>query len=264
MVNEKRSRSVERALTVLCALAKSGGPTGISEIARLTGFSKSTVHLSLQTMRSVGFVEQEPDSGRYVLGLAAAQLGGAALDQTRLIEMLSAPMQRLCERSSEAVSLGLRAIDQVVFVKRYETSHVLRTSIREGTRMPLHASASGKVLLLGMSEDEILGIYPDELLPEQASNTLKLRSDLLAELELVRERGYSTSHDEYVDGVSAAAVPVQIGSRVVASVSIAGPTARFRAEEWIDDLKAIVAFPDLTARADTPTQDDTTEEVAPS
>lgn len=250
MVNEKRSRSVERALAVLCELARSSEPVGISEIARQTGFSKSTVHLSIQTMRALHFVEQDDASGRYVLGLAAAQLGAAALDQSRLLDMLASPMKDLADRSREAVSLGVRAGSEVVFVKRFETSHVLRTSIREGTRMPLHASASGKVLLLGMTAAEIFELYPEERLPEQASNTLTGRRDLLEELDLVRQRGYSTSHDEYLDGVSGAAVPVLIGDRTVASLSIAGPTARFRADEWIDDLKAIVSLPAASATGD--------------
>lgn len=250
MVEPKRSRSVERALTVLCELARASGPIGISEIARATGFSKSTVHLSLQSMRAAGFVEQHPESGAYVLGLAAAQLGAAALDQSRLIDVLAAPMKALADRSQEAVSLGIRSGNDVVFVKRFETSHVLRTSIREGTRMPLHASASGKVLLLDLSVEELYELYPDEELPAQASGTLSTRTELLEELEVTRAKGYSTSHDEFVDGVSAAAVPVRLGRRIVASVSIAGPTARFRAGDWVEDLLDLVTTPGLSPTTD--------------
>lgn len=231
---------------MLCTIAAADEPVGVSEIARRTGVSKSTVHLSIQTMRVAGFVEQDEPSGRYVLGLAAAQLGAAALGQSRLIAAVAGPMRELAERSSEAVSLGVRSGDEVVFIKRYETSHVLRTSIREGTRMPLHASASGKCILVGLSDEEILRLYPDEALPAQASNTLTGRSDLIEELARVRAQGYATSNDEYLDGVSGAAVPVRIGSEVVASLSIAGPTARFRADEWIEDLKAVVTLPSLS------------------
>jgi DNA-binding IclR family transcriptional regulator len=243
-------------MAVLCALARADGPVGISELARQTGFSKSTVHLSLQSMRAAGFVEQDVTSTGYVLGLAAAQLGAVALDQSRLVDMLAPAMKDLAERSEEAVSLGVRAGSEVVFVKRFETSHVLRTSIREGTRMPLHASASGKVLLLGMPIEEILELYPDEQLPSQASRTFSTRAELLADLEVTRQQGYSTSHDEFVDGVSAAAVPVCLGRRIVASVSIAGPTSRFRADEWIADLEAIVS--PLTLASETTDAVDTT------
>lgn len=244
---EKTSRSVERALAVLCTLAAAEEPVGISDIARRTGVSKSTVHLSLTTMKALGFVEQDLASGRYVLGLAAAQLGAAALGQSRLIAAVAGPMKDLADRSREAVSLGVRSGSEVVFIKRFETSHVLRTSIKEGTRMPLHASASGKCILLGLTPEQIHDLYPDEVLPEQASNTLVGRTELLAEIEEVRARGYATSHDEFLDGVSGAAVPVRVGGEVVASLSIAGPTARFRADEWIDDLQAIVRLPDRAA-----------------
>lgn len=235
---------MERAFAVLFAIAGSEEPLGVSEIARRTGVSKSTIHLSIQTLRSLHVVEQDPVSDRYVLGFAAAQLGVAAQSQSSLIAAIAEPMRDLALRSKEAVSLGVRTGSDVVFVKRFETSHVLRTNIREGTRMPLHASASGKVILLGLSRDELLELYPDEQLPQQASNTLATRRDLFEELDLIRERGYSTSHDEYVDGVSGAAVPVRVGGAVVASLSIAGPTNRFRADEWVDDLTHIVALPD--------------------
>lgn len=239
MPNGKHSRSAERALSILSVLAQADDSMGITELARTTGFSKSTVHLSLQTMRALGFVEQDESSGRYGLGLAAAQLGTAALDNSRLVTMLQGRMRDLADRSKEAVSLGIRVNHEVVFIKRFETSHVLRTSIREGTRMPLHASASGKALMMGMSLEEICAVFPEERLPEQATNTLLTRSDLLIEWEKTVAQGYATSNDEFVDGVSAAAVPVRVGKRVVASISIAGPTSRFRATNWIAELREL-------------------------
>ncbi|WP_165497126.1 IclR family transcriptional regulator [Rhodococcus sp. ABRD24] len=240
-MSNETSRSVERALCILCELAKADTPVGISEISRRTGYSKSTVHLGLRTMRELSFVVQDPESGRYSLGLAAAQLGVAAQENSQLVTMLSAPMSELAVRSSEAVSLGVRVDSEVLFIKRFETSHVLGTSIREGTRMPLHASASGKALLMGMSNEEICSLFPDENLPREDSHAERGRTQLLDEIDKAREVGYVTSADEWRLGISAAAVPVQIGSEVVASVSIAGPTSRFRADLWVTDLLSLAA-----------------------
>lgn len=239
--SERRSRSVARALAVLCAVAEHTEPTGVSDLARRTGLPKSTVHLSLQTLRHAGFVQQDPDTDRYVLGLQAALLGVHAVEHSATVAALAPGMQDLAARSSEAVSLGVRSDRSVVFVKRFETSHVLRTSIREGTRMPLHASASGKCLLSAMTEAELADLYPDPVLPAQASNTIRDRSVLLAELATIRERGYAHSHDEFLDGVSGVAVPVRLGSSVVAAVSVAGPTSRLRTEDWVADLQALTA-----------------------
>lgn len=247
--NGKRSRSVERAFAVLCAVAEHGDSTSLSWIAHRTGLPKSTVHLALQTMRDLGFVEQDPDSNRYVLGLAAAQLGALSLDQSRLIAAVAPSMEELADRSKEAVSLGIQTGHEVLFVKRVETIHVLRTSIREGSRMPLHASASGKCLLAGMAYDEISELYPTDPLPESASRTIRTRAELMREIELVRERGYATNVDEFLDGVSGAAVPVRLGDRTVASLSLAGPTGRVEAERWVDDLIAIAQMPDPSALA---------------
>jgi DNA-binding IclR family transcriptional regulator len=76
-------------------------------------------------------------------------------------------------------------------------------------------------------------------LPVQGSNFVGSRTDLLKQLATAREVGYTTSEDEWRAGVSAAAVPIAIGGEVVASVSIAGPTSRFRASLWVDDLLAL-------------------------
>nr|WP_064689757.1 IclR family transcriptional regulator [Rhodococcus qingshengii] len=230
---------MERALGILCELAKADSPVGISEIARRTGSSKSTVHLGLRTMLKANFVVQDGESGRYSLGLAAAQLGVAAQESSQLVTMLSAPMSELAIRSNEAVSLGVRVDSEVLFVKRFETSHVLGTSIREGTRMPLHTSASGKALLMGMADEAIFDLFPEEHLPHEGSHVEIARTQLLDEIHRAREVGYVTSSDEWRLGISAAAVPVRIGGDVVASVSIAGPTSRFRADLWVPDLRAL-------------------------
>lgn len=237
---QRRSRSVERALTLLLAVAQHREPIGVSELARQTELSKSTVHLSLQTMRQFGFVEQEDGSDRYLLGLQAAQLGAQALDISPVVSWVAPGMRRLAERSGEAVSLGIRADRAVVFVKRYETSHRLGTSITVGSQMPMHASASGKCLLSGLSDQEIEELYPDDELPSQSTNTIRDRSALFEELDEVRARGHAFNTDEFVDGISAAAVPVHLGDRVVAALSIAGPTTRFQAEDWLIDLHEVL------------------------
>lgn len=225
-------------------MAEDDEPTGVSRVSRRTGLPKSTVHLSLQTLRHAGFVQQDPSSDRYVLGLQAALLGVHAVERSAIAAALAPGMQALATRSSEAVSLGVRSDRSVVFVKRFETSHVLRTSIRTGTQMPLHASASGKCLLAEMSEAEVVELYSDEVLPEQASNTIRDRKALFEELARVREQGYSHSRDEFLDGVSGVAVPVRFGSSVVAAVSVAGPTSRLNAEDWVADLQALTAAAD--------------------
>ena len=233
------SRSVTRALRLLVALGASEVPVSLSELSRATGLAKSTVHLLLTSMRAEGFVVQDESNGRYGLGLVALRLGARALASDPLVAALAPGMQRLAEESGEAVSLGIRVDRSVVFVKRFETQHRLSTNIVAGSSMPLYASASGKCLLAAMNPSEVSALYPDERLPSQSTNTIRHRSRLLEEIAKVRADGFASNTDEWLDGVSAVAAPVLLGDEVVAALSIAGPTMRFRAAEWLDHLVAL-------------------------
>jgi IclR family acetate operon transcriptional repressor len=234
------SRSVLRALRLLVTLSAADGPVSLSDLARSTGLAKSTVHHLLATLRAEGFVVQDPTNDRYQLGLMAAQLGARALATEPLVAALSPGMHRLAAASGEAVSLGIRVDRSVVFVKRYETMHRLSTNITVGSSMPLYASASGKCLLASMGPEEIIALYPEDELPSQSTRTIRQRSRLLEEVDEVRRVGFARNTDEWLDGVSAVAAPVRLGDEVVAALSIAGPTMRFRAQEWLDDLLVLV------------------------
>jgi DNA-binding IclR family transcriptional regulator len=99
--------------------------------------------------------------------------------------------------------------------------------------MPLHASASGKALLAAMTDAEVERLLPASPLPASARQTLRHRDDLLAEIRLIRERGYAKQDEEFVDGIAAVATPVLDASgRALAALSIAGPSSRFDEATW--------------------------------
>jgi DNA-binding IclR family transcriptional regulator len=87
-----------------------------------------------------------------------------------------------------------------------------------------------------MTDDEVERLLPD-LLPATAPRTVRQRNALLTELRLIRERGYAAQVEEFVDGTAAVAAPVlDAGGRVLATLSIAGPTGRFDERAWADFL----------------------------
>lgn len=221
-------------------LSRSQRPMGVSELSQILGFGKSTVHMLLATLAAEDFVERVPDSSKYRLGLGLFEMGAVAVEQVGYGLRLSPVMERLANESGEAVSLAVRSGDSVIFLQRFESVHILRTDIHPGTRMPLHASASGKVLLAGMTDEAIDRLYPSEELSPSANETIRTKSDLRRELERVRKCGWATSTDEYVDGVAATAAGVRDHTgRVVAALSIAGPTTRFDVERWVDRLMEV-------------------------
>ena len=234
----RRLRTVNNALRLLQTLSENGTSMGVSELARRLSLGKSTVHLLLQTLRAEGFVETEDDGARYRLGLGAFEVGAAALEHLKLGAHLDPPMERLAGLSKEAVSLAVRSDRHAVLVKRFESTQILRAEIRPGTRMPLHGSASGKVLLADLPREEIDELFPDERLPQVTPRTIKSKRPLLRELEETRKRGYAMNFDEFTVGVAAVAVPVRDKrGRVRGALSIAGPTARFEARQWLNELR---------------------------
>lgn len=224
--------TVRNATRVLAVLARQG-PLRLTELAGELALGKSTAHLLLRTLRDDGMVDYDPVSHRYRIGLRVFEIGATALEQGGFGALLTGAMEDLARRCNESVSLGVVNAGSVLFVQRVESPEILRADIRLGTRMPLHASASGKALLAAMTDTEIDRALPDPRLPATARQTVRDREALLAELELVRARGYARQAEEFVDGIAAVAAPVfDGGGRALAALSIAGPAARFDEQAW--------------------------------
>ena len=139
-------------------------------------------------------------------------------------------------------------------MQRVESPEVLRADIRLGTRMPLHASASGKALLAAMSDAEIDRELPELRLPGSARRTLRERDALLAELRLGRERGTRGRRRSCVGWYRGGGRScLRRGGRVLAALSIAGPIARFDEEAWAGLLLPVASqMSQLSAIGDGP------------
>ncbi len=224
--------TVRNAMRVLAVLA-ARGPLRLTDVADELSLGKSTVHLLLRTLREDGMVDFDPASHRYRIGLRVFEIGATALEQGGFGARLTGTMEDLARRCNESVSLAVTNAGSVLFVQRVESPEILRADIRLGTRMPLHASASGKALLAAMSNSEIDLALPELHLPGSARHTVRVRDTLLAELRLIREQGYARQAEEFVDGIAAVAAPVfDASGRALAALSIAGPVSRFDEEAW--------------------------------
>jgi len=231
----RRISSIENALRILVLLSEGDGSSGVSDLSRRLGIGKSSVHDALAMLREYRFVDRDP-AGRYVLGLRAFEVGAATVNQ-RVGPDLAPLMERLAYATSEAVSLAVMDDDAALIVQRFESSHVLRADMRLGTRMALHASASGKVMLAQLTGAELERLYPDESLPRVALATVSTKAALTDELEQIRAAGYAVNRDELVEGISAVACPVfERTGALLGALSIAGPTARFDPGQWIGAL----------------------------
>jgi DNA-binding IclR family transcriptional regulator len=219
------AQSVERALSVLRCIADAGGDVGVSEIAARTGLSVSTAHRLVQALRVAGIVAQDEQTERYHLGPGAVALGRRA--EARLgYDRLLPHLRELGARTGESISVGTRVGTEMLVVLHVDSPHPLRFDQTPGSRVPIHASAIGKVLL-AFSEDpesEIRALGP---LAKVTEATLTDPAKLLQDVLTTRRRGWSINDGERDVGVRTIAAPL-LGpdGTAWAGVAIQGPAAR--------------------------------------
>ncbi|TMS00254.1 IclR family transcriptional regulator [Nonomuraea basaltis] len=229
---------MERALDVLEALAEHGGEAGLSEIAARTGLPYGTIHRLLQTLLARGYVRQESDR-RYALGGGLVRLGGIA---ESMVGVWAQPyLTKMVELSGETANLAVLEGDFVVYVAQVPSPRRLRMFAEVGRRVLPHSTAVGKVLLAGRPADAV-AVFERTGMPRRTPNTITDISAMLAELNLVRTRGYAMDLGEEELGVHCLAVPVWDGARVVAAMSVSGPAERIDAldrDELAEGLRKI-------------------------
>src|SRR5262249_11493021 len=151
MRNSVGVQAVERALAILRLFTPQCPELDLAEVSRRAGLPKSTCHRLIRTLGRSGFVIEGDGYGRYRLGLAPAQLGNAATALLRPSEAVRAQMRELNARLQDTIGLTRLHGERVLVLDRVESPFPFRMDYGIGALLPVHSTASGKVLL-AMSE----------------------------------------------------------------------------------------------------------------
>ena len=218
--------AVQRAFSVLDALAEAESELGTNEIARRTGINASSVSRLLATLVAGGFVEHVQDSGRYRLGLRLLQLSNAVLGRLDLRQIARPHLQAIVEATGETATLSAPGERDAVTVDFVQSESSVQGVARLGRPSIAHATATGKVLLAFGRR-----VVPPGQLKAYTAHTITQRVALAAELDGVRKRGYAYNFGEREDDLHAIAAPVW-GSRaeLAAIIGVQGPASRFGRE----------------------------------
>jgi len=224
-------QSVERTLDLLEALAETG-EVGIAQLSGQVGLHASTVHRLLSTLISRGYVRQNPETGRYLLGLKTLDVARAVRDHLDFRMEALPILQELMRTSGETANLAVLDRHQVVYLEQVSSpGWMLRMFVQVGARAPLHSTASGKVFLAHLPEAELNRILDTYPLVPSATRTIVSRDVLLEELREVRRQGYGADYGEQEEGVSCIAGSVRdFTGQVMAAISISGPWIRITPE----------------------------------
>ena len=226
-------RSVRTTFTILNAVADNQ-PIGLSELARRLDLPKSTVQRSLSTLADLGWIRADGrEATRWTLGDKVRTLSERVDDLGPLREAAMPVLGRLNEVTLETIHLAVpEAGGMVRLVERQDAKHALRLVRPIGTRSPLHAGSTGKSVLAHLPQREVDEYLSGQLEPV-TSHTITDPKLLLEELQGIRDRGYAVADQELMDGIVSIAAAIRPADRrPIAAISISGPSARVRPEDF--------------------------------
>lgn len=233
-------RVLDKALDVIEAIKNKDGGIGLSGLAREAKLPKATVYRIAATLESRGYLDRRED-GAYRLATKLFDLRRDGSFEQALSRAAERPMQRLVDWCAETVSLGILDGGEVVVINTRESPRAVRLSSKVGNRRHLHATALGKILLAGLSDEEALRLVQMKGLPCFTVKTLVSQVALFKEIRLIRRQGYALDDEENEVGGRCVATPI-VGSNDhwVAALSISGPAFRMElalARSFVPRLK---------------------------
>ncbi|HWX48356.1 MAG TPA: IclR family transcriptional regulator [Roseomonas sp.] len=217
----------------------------VVEIARRTGMPRTTVHRIVDSLRSVGLVEQEASRERYRLGIKLFQLGNTALMNLPLYREAPPFVDTLAKLSGEVVHLCVFDGSEMVFVERSERSARPNNAIVTMEASPAHSTGVGKATLAFQDEIVIERILRQGL-KRFTARTLVDPDRLRAELAQIRARGYAVDDCEHEPDLRCVAAPIRNSAgKVFAGISVSGPCRRIPLERVEELAKLVIAHADI-------------------
>ena len=230
-----RLSSVTTAIRLLKAFSEHEIEIGISDLAKRLGVAKSTAHRLAVTLVSESMLEQNPETGKYRLGIALFRLG--ALVRHRMDVSIEARglLRELREKANETVHLAVLDGTEIMYVFNLESTQAIRMRSDIGVRKPAYCTAEGQAILAFRPADVLERVVRAGL-AQRTPQTITQSGELKKALDAVRQRGCAIEDEESEIGMRCIAAPVRDdSSEVVAAIGLAGPVSRLT-------KKAVTAF----------------------
>jgi len=234
-------QSLTRGFSILECLATAEGGLTLTDVANRVTLAPSTAHRLLATLEKMGYVYQAGDLGRWYVGLQAFTVGSSFLASRDFVAQSHPYMRRLMEQSGETANLGILDGTEAVFVDQVQCREMMRTIVKLGSRVPLHASGVGKAIFASLPDEQIDAILKVKGLPRITGNTITAPETMWQTVRVIRQRGWSFDDEEHALGTRCVAAPIyDEHADVLGAISLAGPSSRLP-DERIKQLGPVVA-----------------------
>jgi IclR family pca regulon transcriptional regulator len=218
-------QSLARGLSVIKAFGKETPSMTLSEVARRAGITRATARRILWTLHRLGYVRT--DGRNFTLAVRTLDLGYAYLSSMNLWEAAQPYMEEVVEHVHESCSASVLDDTDIVYVARVPTHRIMTVTLGIGSRLPAYATSMGRVLLSGLSPEELDGYFRRAVIERLTERTVVDPKRLRQILEDVRRRGWAMVDQELEQGVRSIAVPIRDGSgAIAAAMNVSGHASR--------------------------------------
>ena len=217
-------------LGVLERLAARPEGETLTQICQGLNVPKSSLFPVIHTLEERRYLHQDPSTGRYLVGPGAYALG-ASLSTGRGMAPVVQLMEELVDRCQETCQLAILDQGEVFYIEKVDSNQAIRTITHVGDRRPANATALGKALLSGLTDDQVRDLYPDGL-PRLTDRTVTDLGELLGQLAAIRQGDFAREVEESTAELTCCALPLRKPEgRVFAALSVATPLFRFTEEK---------------------------------
>lgn len=225
-------KSLVKALRLLKLFTPEWPEWSFKEMTDKLGYHKSSIQRLVTTLEAEGFLDRtDPGKSRFRLGRQVIFLGNVASQSLELRTIARPALEQLVRRTGETSHLCVVSAAQCYYLDKIDSPQSIRIVTYVGQRLHMHCTGVGKVLLSGMSPEEVDRVIEEKGLPGLTPRTITDREALLKELAHIRQAGVAYDNEEFEEGLRCIAAPIyNEQGRIVAAVSFSGPAQRLSPE----------------------------------
>lgn len=201
--------ALERGLRILAEFNRQETVLGAPELARKLKLPRSTIFRLLSTLEGMGYLEKTASGREYRLGVAVLRLGFEYIASLDIVELSAGILQRLSAATGQSCSLVVRDGRSIVYVSRVVPPVIFSSNVSIGTRLPVHATAFGRILIQDLSLEEVKQLYPEPILERYSEVTPTTSEELYALAQEDKQRGYISSQGNFERNIASVVAPVK-------------------------------------------------------
>ena len=214
-------QSLERAIALLEAFAPNNAEQGISELSRKVNLPRPTVSRLVATLEGLGYLRQNKETRKYLLGLKLIHLGSVVQSSFSLVDIAAPVLHKLRDNLKETVYIDVIDGDDRVCIASLPGLHAVRTVVDPGQRSPLYAGADSRMLLSSLDDEKIDDYLKRTLMKPCAPNTVIDSQKMKNLIKEIRETGYSFSISEFHSGSACISGPIKDSAgKTIAALSV--------------------------------------------